>query len=132
MTELYGHQDLIDYLSIYCTRDKAGGRKYFPRGALCWFECNRYGEPLGSVYYIKQVPDTSMYFVTKTGHVFAQNTYRKFMEAKARKKSINEILSGDIKLEKYYLSHKKPILYQPTGRRRIRNAGKENGRTRSS
>lgn len=31
-------------------------KKYYPKGALCWFECNQYGEPLGTAIFIETVP----------------------------------------------------------------------------
>lgn len=57
VTSIYGHNDMLDYLSDYRTQDKMKGVHYYPSGALCWFETNQYGDPLGAVYYIKKVPD---------------------------------------------------------------------------
>ena len=37
-----------------------GGVHYYPSGALCWFETNQYGDPTGSVYYVKKIPDMKL------------------------------------------------------------------------
>ena len=31
-------------------------KKYYPKGALFWFECNKFGEPLGSAVFIEKIP----------------------------------------------------------------------------
>lgn len=65
VTSLIGNEAMIDFLCSYRTRDHMHGdkrykhedtKKYYPRGALCWFECNQYGEPLGTVIFIEKVP----------------------------------------------------------------------------
>lgn len=57
VTSIYGHDELLDYLSDYRTQDKMHGVHYYPSGALCWFESNQYGDPIGAVYYVRKVPD---------------------------------------------------------------------------
>ena len=57
---MYGHDDMINYLSDYRTQDRFKGKHYYPSGALCWFETNQHGDPTGSVYYIKKVPDMEL------------------------------------------------------------------------
>lgn len=61
-----GKEQMIDFLSQYRTRDHMHGlkrydhlltKKYHPKGALCWFECNEYGEQTGPAVFIKRVPD---------------------------------------------------------------------------
>ena len=54
---MYGHEDMINYLSDYRTQDRMKGVHYYPKGLLCWFETNQYGDPIGSVYVIKPIPD---------------------------------------------------------------------------
>lgn len=51
---------MLDYLSDYRTQDKMRGVHYYPSGALCWFECNQYGDPTGSVYYARKIPDMKL------------------------------------------------------------------------
>ena len=66
--ELEGHEDMIAFLSNFRTRDHMHGarrwkhertKKYYPEGALFWFECDVYGRQNGPAYYIKHVPDPS-------------------------------------------------------------------------
>ena len=63
--EMTGHDELLDYLKIYRTRDhehrdenytKEERRKYLVEGALFWFTCNIYGERNGPAYYIRPTP----------------------------------------------------------------------------
>lgn len=64
-TSLTGNDIMIDFLCSYRTRDHMHGdknysheetKKYYPKGALCWFECDVYGNPTGKAIYIKKVP----------------------------------------------------------------------------
>lgn len=60
-------QLMISFMSNYRTRDhmqndrhyrkKEKKMKYYPKGALCWFGCNIYGQREGPVVFIKNVPD---------------------------------------------------------------------------
>jgi len=61
-----GHNEMIDFLSSFRTRDHMHGddnfdhedtKKYYPHGALFWFECNKYGDPTGQCLYVKSVPE---------------------------------------------------------------------------
>lgn len=52
---------MLDYLSDYRTQDKLRGVHYYPVGALCWFECDQYGNPTGSVYYARKIPDIKLF-----------------------------------------------------------------------
>lgn len=64
-----GNEAMEDFLSHYRTRDHMHGdkrykhsstKKYYPEGALFWFECNEYGEADGPAIFIKNVPDKSI------------------------------------------------------------------------
>jgi len=61
-----GSEEMIDFMSHYRTRDhmhQSGNyrhertKKYYPKGALFWFECNEYGEAEGPAVFVKFVPD---------------------------------------------------------------------------
>lgn len=65
-----GNDAMIDFLSAYRTRDHMHNsrkykhhqtKKYHPEGALFWFECNIYGEPIGSAIFIKCIPDKTIH-----------------------------------------------------------------------
>ena len=71
VTSIYGHEDMLDYLSDYRTQDKMHGVHYYPSGALCWFECNHYGDPTGSVYYARKIPDMKLLEIPRRRRGFA-------------------------------------------------------------
>lgn len=63
-----GHENMIAFLSHYRTRDHMHGskkyrheytKKYYPKGFLCWFECDQFGQQTGRAIIIKRVPDHS-------------------------------------------------------------------------
>ncbi len=65
-----GNDLMIDFLSKYRTRDHIHDpdskhydqtKKYYPEGALFWFECNNYGEATGTAVFVKCVPDRKGY-----------------------------------------------------------------------
>ena len=69
VTSLLGHDEMIDFLSKYRTRDKAPNRrgrrsrasyKFYPKGALFWFPCDIYGVQNGPALFIKRVPDKTI------------------------------------------------------------------------
>lgn len=69
VTSLVGHEEMVDFLSRYRTRDKAPNRrgkrsrasyKFYPKGALFWFPCDIYGVQKGPALFIKRVPDKSI------------------------------------------------------------------------
>lgn len=55
VTTLTGHEDLIEYMScfraVFYPKNKKklekNRERFFVRGALCWFPCNKYGERVG-------------------------------------------------------------------------------------
>lgn len=62
---LIGNENMIDFLCSYRTRDHMHGdkhhkqeatKKYYPKGALFWFECKKNGEPLNNAIFIMKVP----------------------------------------------------------------------------
>ena len=87
---MYGHQDMIDYLSDYRTQDKMRGVHYYPKGMLCWFETNQYGDPLGSVYIIKNVPDMELLELPRR-----QRGYRQLLKNQNKEISLKELFARD-------------------------------------
>jgi len=63
---------MLNYLSDYRTQDKLRGRHYYPSGALCWFETNQYGDPTGSVYFARRIPDEELLKIPRRQRGFAQ------------------------------------------------------------
>lgn len=97
---------MIDYLSDYRTQDKMKGVHYYPKGALCWFETNQYGDPTGAVYFIRRVPDMELINIPRR-----QRGYRRLLEQQKAKVSIKEKLTR-IKDDEEAVAVVKPILAQ--------------------
>lgn len=79
---------MIDYLSTYRTQDKMYGKHYVPVGALFWFECNQYGDLLGSCYFIKTVPDQDLMNESYLGA-----GYRKLMHKQKEILTMTQVLN---------------------------------------
>lgn len=97
VTSIYGHDDMLDYLSDYRTQDKMRGVHYYPSGALCWFECNQYGDPIGTVYYARKIPNMDLLKIPRRQRGFAgllnkqkkkENLKEKFAKENADMKQI--------------------------------------------
>lgn len=97
---------MIDYLSDYRTQDKMRGKHYYPVGALCWFETNQYGDPTGSVYYIKRVPDMALLELPRK-----ERGYKKLMSQQKKKLSLKEKFSKN-RSDETQLEYSKPRLKQ--------------------
>ena len=87
---MFGHEDMLDYLSDYRTQDKMRGVHYYPKGALCWFETNQYGEPTGSVYMVRQIPDMKLLDVPRK-----ERGYRQLLQKQKKKLTIKELLTKE-------------------------------------
>lgn len=85
VTSIYGHDELLDYLSDYRTQDKMYGVHYYPSGALCWLETNQYGDPVGSIYIVRKVPDLKL-----LEKPMRERGMRKLLQDQNRKLTLNE------------------------------------------
>ena len=103
VTEITGHDDLLNFLSVYQTQDGYKQTHYHPEGALCWFTANRYGEPLGSVIYARKVPIKKLMWDFK-----AKRQFR--MRKLDQKASLKEALYRHPTEESYLPSNQKPVL----------------------
>ena len=103
VTSFNGHEDMIDFMSAYRTRDKMykkgrGKRskammKYYPKGALFWFPCDIYGIQKDAALFIKRVPDKKH---TGNTNFFKQDQgFTRLKQAWAYRPSIKEILSHE-------------------------------------
>jgi hypothetical protein len=90
VTSIYGHDDMLDYLSDYRTQDKMHGLHYYPKGLLCWFEADKYGDPLGSVYIARRIPDMNLIFLPKS-----QKGYRRLLKQRSKRLTLKEILTKE-------------------------------------
>lgn len=96
VTSLYGHEDMIDYMSSYRAQDKFKGKHYVPKGALFWFTCNQYGDFTGSCFFIKNVPDEELMKISYMG-----TGYRKIIKKKKKVLTMLERLNKDDRLVEY-------------------------------
>jgi hypothetical protein len=108
-----GNQAMIDFLSHYRTRDHrhrakyynhVHTKKYYPKGALFWFECNEYGEVTGPAVFVKNVPDKT---ITKQ-----DNGKERLEEALSYSPSVNELFSRNPWAMDLLASAVKPKLWQ--------------------
>ena len=97
---------MLDYLSDYRTQDKMHGVHYHPKGALCWFETNQYGDPMGSLYIARMIPDKKIMELPKK-----QRGYQQLMKKYNRKLSLKELLSREPQ-DTETLAVVKPILHK--------------------
>lgn len=91
VTSMFGHEDMLDYLSTYRTQDKFHGPHYYPKGALCWFETNQYGDPNGTIYYVRKIPDIKMFAIPQR-----QRGFKRFMKQQKKKLNYNELLAREL------------------------------------
>ena len=114
VTTLTGHEEMIDFLSCYRTRDKMYStyrrktkktRKYYPKGALFWFPCDIYGVQKGPALFIKRVPDPKYKSATDKG-------FERLKMSMQRKPLMSEVLSADPSMVDLHTSHIKPRLVQ--------------------
>ena len=114
VTTLVGHEEMIDFLSCYRTRDKMhskhkrngkAAKKYYPVGALFWFPCDIYGYQRGPALFIKRVPDPKYTRAADQGF----NRLKEFWNTKPL---MSEVLSRDRTMYDIESSHVKPRLQQ--------------------
>lgn len=130
VTETTGHEDMIEFMSSYQIKDGKTGKHFHPYGALCWYSCNKYGEPTGETVFIKKVPEWRWIFD------FANRGFQKVKKMWEKKPALNELLSSepnaavmtftDTKLKLHQQSHSKDL---EEYRRRHGNANKKSRTT---
>lgn len=113
VTEMLGHEDMIKFMSSYQTQDKKGGKHYHPHGYLCWYECDRYGDPTGVVHPIKKVPEY-VYIYN-----FKDKGFQQLKKDREKKKTLQEVLSAeprttplntsDVQLKVHQQSHRQDL-----------------------
>ena len=112
-TETTGHEDMIGFMSSYQRVDRKG-KHYHPRGYLCWYGCNSYGEMNGYVQPIKRVPEYIWIFD------FANKGYQKLKKDQAKIPRLNEVIAKEPRGSPYENSNIKKKLNQCSKRQEIR------------
>lgn len=109
---LIGNEAMIDFFRNYQTRDHEHGdkhytyeetKKYYPKGALFWFECNEYGEPGQCAIMIRRIPDKSTRF---------EKGFRNLKESRKKIPPLKTVLAREPACELDEYSHVKPKLAQ--------------------
>ena len=107
VTALSGRENdmMIDFMSNYRTRiNHHSYKKFYPKGALFWFECDKKGNRNGTAVYIKHVP------VSK-GRL-NDDKWKRMSEELLRTFTITELFTRQA--DSYQLETTKPILMQIT------------------
>lgn len=127
VTEVLGHQDMVDFMSSY-QRTDSNGKHFHPRGALCWFSCNQYGDPTGETVFVKFVPEFIWIFD------FDKKGYQKLKKDRAKVKTYKELLTSEPSAEVMMFTDTKLRLHQDSHRKDLEkfrkehlNARKKNG-----
>ena len=111
-----GNPLMVDFLSRYRTRDHMyvpnkksthkKSQKYYPQGALFWFECNEYGERTGAAVFVKRIPDRNI--------IKPDEGKQRLQQALNQKIYLHQQFSSDPFAVPLEQSHVKPQLYQGT------------------
>lgn len=115
VTETTGHEDLLNFLSVYQTQDGFKGVHYHPEGMLCWYSCNRYGEPIGGIVLDRKVPIKNLMWSFSRKRKYRLNSF-------SQKKTLKDAFYLEKKVEEYKTI--KPRLFQPADKKTMK--GKKN------
>lgn len=118
VTETTGHDDMVGFMSSYQTQDKKG-KHYHPYGYLCWYECDRYGDPTGTVQPIKKVPEYVWIYN------FSDKGFQKLKRDRQKKKTIKEVLSAEPRTMPLNTTCMKPKVHQESHRQDLEKERKK-------
>lgn len=111
---IIGNDQMIHFLCNYRTRDHPHNdkkhkyeetKKYYPIGALFWFQCDEYGEPNGAAIFIQKIP------VKHSGRT-TDDGFQKLKVARNIIPSLKEILTQEPQYEINESTNIKPRLAQ--------------------
>ena len=125
-TETTGHEDMINFMSSYQKVDNKG-KHYHPRGYLCWYGCNSYGEMNGYIQPIKRVPEYVWIYD------FSNKGYQRLKREQSVVSKLNEVLAAEPRGSPFEAANVKPKLSQDSKReiiRRRKNASSKKGRNK--
>ena len=126
VTDPRKHQDLVNYMSVYQTQDEFRGKHYHPVGAVCWYECNAYGEPTGNLIYIHKVPVQELMWDFNK-----KREFKRINPDKPERKTIQYLLSHEPNVLQNFSSNVKPKMYQPPVLNKTKSKGKKNHGTKN-
>ena len=120
-TETTGHEDMIAFMSSYQCQDEKKVH-YYPKGFLCWYGCNQYGEMNGFIQPIKRVPEYVWYLDN------SNRGWKKMKSIQEKKMKLNEVIAKEPRGSPNDRSNIKPKLTQETktaAKRRRKNEVKK-------
>lgn len=126
VTEPVGHEDMIQFMSSYQKTDPVTRKHFHPRGSLCWFSCNQYGDPTGTTIFIKKVPEWRYIFD------FSNRGYQQLKRERERVREANELLTSDVWAEQMKFTDIKMRLHQKSHNKDLEEWRKKNGRKRKA
>ena len=110
VNDILHQDDIITFMSNYRTKDyiykgrrRRKGKKYAPKGCLCWYPCDAYGTQTGPAIFIKRIPDAGR--STDDGYTQLK-IYRQHVV------TLTEIFSQDPRGAEMPYTSAKPKLYQ--------------------
>lgn len=126
VTEITGHEDMIQFMSSYQKTDPKTKKHYHPKGALCWFSCNQYGDPMGEVVFIKRVPEWRWIFD------FSNRGFQQLKRTREKEPELKELFNASDKEEPMPYSDIKHKLHQNSKRKDRLQRRKENGSSKEN
>lgn len=126
VTTMEGHDDLVQFLVSHraCTpysrrkRKKAYKKRYTPKGAIFWYECDIYGARTGPCYFVKRVGD----FVDDINHTERDFRVKILNESLERQKDVPELLTENVFAAEIPDWDEPPWRRQPLPERRERDS----------
>ncbi len=126
MTDPKKHQDLVNYMSVYQTQDGFKGKHYHPEGAVCWYECNAYGDPTGNLIYVHKVPIEDLMWDFNR-----KREFKRINPDKPERKTIPYLFSHEPNMLQNFSSSVKPKMYQPPVLNKTKLKGKKKNGTKN-
>lgn len=117
---------MIQFMSSYQKTDPKTKKHYHPKGALCWFSCNQYGDPTGEVVFIKQVPEWRWIFD------FSNRGFQQLKRTREKEPELKELFNASDKEEPMPYSDIKHKLHQNSKRKDRLQRRKENGSSKEN
>lgn len=119
VTEILGHEPMIQFMSSYQKVDSKTRKHFHPYGALCWFSCNRYGDPTGDVYFVKKVPEFRWIFD------FKNRGFQQLKKTLTEQPKLKDLFTSDLNLELMKYTDTRMQLHQQSHRKDLEEYRRE-------
>lgn len=126
VTTMEGHDDLVDFLVSHRAvnprygkkRDPIGTKRYVPKGAIFWYECDIYGTRTGPCYFARRMGE----YKSDADHYARDFRVNILRESLKRRKDIPELLTENVFAAEIPDWDEPPWTRQPLPERRKRNS----------